>query len=1297
MNAIVTNSTNTFASDTIAKDAALLDSIDLSSTMDLHRSNLMRLQITELLDECQLDIKGRKWAIEAHEYLQHVTKLTSHAAKQHFTVSSSSKSKKEETPFSIKDQADKVVHIEKIALSSKNNTAGITIEPIGCTKSQFGWAKKSGNAQMLPTFSLMVKLPVEFFSSKDYLKYRYFDKRNFIADKIAVYLAKHTDKLGSVEFKYSKGSNRPPYLQLVPKPSSSSKGTKIKGAKFQVHLHFGMQSIDWIPQLRLVPNRCNIRDPDDEVASDPKIKLIQSQLYNQSLLFDARHHFEDEHLTSEELVDHPNVEATLVLIQIWALQRGLWRNHDGWSKENVAIFLLYMLRTNRINPRMTPIQQFTVVLQMWSTTNWLGTSTSKGKSGNDREVRASQSEASQYAKNKHFRRDVLVLPEEDSTEKETIRNSDLARLYEKQTKESPLTNKDPSTLIEAYASGEHYSLGPVMLDPTMMYNLLGDVSPNYMKLLQNHATKSLQGLKESRSTFSNMFMTNARFWSQWDMYVKIPLRKKSGEWEPSIRCLLGKLELALGNRIRGMRVMSTGNGDMSLEKNDLDQIPSIIVDQNSTYKQRSLYLSPTYSGEVILGIAINPETSQRVVDRGPPSDQQKEVKLFVQLWGGKAQLRRFKDGAIVQAVVWNDNDGKDHYQNQTKLQGGYVDKILRHIVRLHYTKENTEFALPNLISIVDGISTHKTRVPTQLGDPIVAHQDVMKAFEALSQFLREGSQPSQYRQPHQISLKLPLTIDAVEPLSACLRYSELFPPIPHPFLGGTLSSNNKKVSGAIMSHPVLIQIRFGASSKWPSDLRAVGAAKTAMLIQLANSIEGLNKRDFDGPMQVTTNYLDLGYRGYCFRIFVRADPEIKMLQGLVRPSPIASSLLKTLTRVHIVAAKHHSMIHAVHTLHPSSAGVVRMAKRWVANHMLSGLITTEALELMVAKVYSDSETPFDTPSTVTAGFLRFLYLLAYHDWLSEPLIVDPRGHIESIDCDEINLQFESARGKKGEAGNPMYIVAPYDKLELDDEDPMNRNTVKKSNQSSWQPNTISPEWVCLTRSVALAKRSYSFMMKKLMAFAKSNDWSAIFHESPASFQSYSVLLRVNIDFVVDTEASSTGNDLSPTSDETGLSESSYSRSMKARIQGPKSLRRKVYKNIQSSASDIILLWQPVKSVISSLRENFGAYALFFYNELSPEVIGLVWRPQTVATMSFSAMTAEYARPLDDDEKSWKNDSLVIRNATDLLREMSEYYQYVITTVKIIDESCLAPSSKRRKLSISDCDESSLDIVESKQE
>jgi len=64
--------------------------------------------------------------------------------------------------------------------------------------------------------------------------------------------------------------------------------------------------------------------------------------------------------------------------------------------------------------------------------------------------------------------------------------------------------------------------------------------------------------------------------------------------------------------------------------------------------------------------------------------------------------------------------------------------------------------------------------------------------------------------------------------------------------------------------------------------------------------------------------------------------------------------------------------------------------------MLSDMIPTEALELMVAKIYTESAEsgeeaksnnkskmagPNDTPpSTVVAGFLRFLQLLSTHDW-----------------------------------------------------------------------------------------------------------------------------------------------------------------------------------------------------------------------------------------------------------------------------------------------------------------------------
>lgn len=83
---------------------------------------------------------------------------------------------------------------------------------------------------------------------------------------------------------------------------------------------------------------------------------------------------------------------------------------------------------------------------------------------------------------------------------------------------------------------------------------------------------------------------------------------------------------------------------------------------------------------------------------------------------------------------------------------------------------------------------------------------------------------------------------------------------------------------------------------------------------------------------------------------------------------------------------HHSLIHAVHTRNPSASSVARLAHRWVASHMLSDMIPTDAIELMVAKIYTESSSEKKSksldapPSTVVSGFLKFLHLLSTHDW-----------------------------------------------------------------------------------------------------------------------------------------------------------------------------------------------------------------------------------------------------------------------------------------------------------------------------
>jgi hypothetical protein len=99
--------------------------------------------------------------------------------------------------------------------------------------------------------------------------------------------------------------------------------------------------------------------------------------------------------------------------------------------------------------------------------------------------------------------------------------------------------------------------------------------------------------------------------------------------------------------------------------------------------------------------------------------------------------------------------------------------------------------------------------------------------------------------------------------------------------------------------------------------------------------------------------------------------------------------------------------------------------------------------------------------------------------------------------------------------------------------------------------------------------------------------------------------------------------------------------------------------------------------VEALREKVGPLGLFFYNDLSPEVVAILWRPQVFDAMPLSVMASDYVRPVDEGD--WKSDGLVLRNASDMLREVSQYSQNIVTTVKIFDDRAVTSSRKRRKL------------------
>lgn len=1294
--------------DPTARDAEFLEQVASSSVLELHRSNILRLQMDQMIDECKLECNVHDpnhvhWAPSADEYRKRLVEFIRQVPAGRLTPTTVN------PPFSL--QSDRAAQKSLEVTLGENDLT--TIVP------HQNLSKPAGNANVLPTLHLVVVLSANLFDSKDYLRCRYFDKRNLIVWHVAKHLSTKNQQVGQVYWEYQHNDTRKPVLLIVPptttidpvqttttttkKKKKKQKVDKtlpgsLKKLRFRVQILFEVESFQWLATpLRLLPNRCNVGHLQESTGG--------SQYYNNALLEDAFHTMFLESAVNRNY-EFPHFYESLLLIQVWCLKRGLLRNHDGWTIEHVELLILFLYRTKQINARMTPPQVLASFFNLISKTNWLG----ENGTGDKSSARVTTPTPATPLK-----RQILVLPSINVTPE-----SAMARAYAEEYLHSRKKDAEPPTLIEYYESVHHYLLGPVFLDPTMTYNYLGRVSPSFIRVVQSEASYSLECLHGSvGNPFGYLFQTNARFWERYDAYLQIPISALKewqqlnnnddfGAYESLARSLLEKLTTALNDRVRAIRLLSTGNGTVGCLDGvkDSDHIPRYAVTAERASMRR--IRSPDGGDRLILGISINPDNCHRVVDRGPPADDTEGVKAFLALWGDrKAELRRFKDGAIVHAVVWGNegseaNDIKDDelyylYHNDASMQGGIVERIVRHIIKVHFfdgkkaiadNESQLQFSLRNIVSVVDSVVHHRSPGLTAHWNPTTAHRMVLKAFEKLSELLRTHSLPTipvTGTSDFKSRLGIPLTIDAVEPLGPALRYAELFPPLPHPMLGGKVASSQlQRAAGAIQTEPIKIQIRFGSSSKWPSDLKAIGAAKTAMLIQIMKGMEsikqnGIDGDDFDGPSLVTPEYADIGFMGYVFRIYVRADPELKLLRNLSNPSREAVDYLRILNERHVIAPSHHTMVHAVYTSQPSSSAVVRMARRWVASHLLSDQIPFEALELMVCHVYTERLSPLGVPGSVVAGFMRFLSLLATHDWLREPLVVDPQFQLNAEERHHIVSAFEEQRGKDFQSGPPMFIISAIDLLE------------SRLNETNLVPSSIElsftrnfPEKVVLRRASALAQRTHTFLQNILVkpAVEVGDSWSSAFRETQTAFFSFNALLRTDPNLLVDKDSSSTCPSLGINGrkqENDHVKQSAYMRSMLLLWEGPKDLRIKLYKNLldNQGARNLLLEWRPLPELFEKLRHKLGQYALFFYNDLCPDVIAIVWRP--IESFPFSVMHSECAKPVVPCE--WKPDTLMTRNTRDILREVEFYANEIIVDSKVLQkegQTCgYAPSPLRK--------------------
>ncbi|XP_037114528.1 nucleolar protein 6 [Syngnathus acus] len=621
--------------------------------------------------------------------------------------------------------------------------------------------------------------------------------------------------------------------------------------------------------------------------------------------------------------------------------------------------------------------------------------------------------------------------------------------------------KDPDSTAPSMADF-HDAFQVVFIDPSGHLNMCADMTACTYKQVQQEASMSLQfwddptvdGFHSLLMTPKPMTRTSDHIFQLCDL-VKLQFSCKklnflselmdhSGNYvHTALPFILSLLQKGLGQRI-------------SLLTHSLSPEPEWSLDSEP----------PKYKAQPPLsfGLVLRPELATSVLERGPPADSPKAAE-FRQLWGARSELRRFQDGGITEAVLW---EGESMCQKRLVPQ-----QIITHLLQLH--ADIPESCVQHVGAKIDDVIKMGRKVPSTGEEESLR---VVQSYDDLSRKLwkLEG---------------LPLSITSVQGAHPSLRYTQVFPPLPlkfdysffdkgKPFQ--ILIPKEGKPCPAYVD-PITVICHMEGSGKWPHDRLAIRHIRAAFHIRLG---ELLNMQH-DYTCIPCATHLDVWKDGFVFRIQVAYHREPQVLRERVSPEGLlmtrdneeAQSLeMRTLHKPLLT-----STLHGLQQQHPCFGAVCRLAKRWLGAQLFSDDITEDAADLLVAYLFLQP-APFTPPGSPQVGFLRFLHLLSSFDWRNNPLVVNLNKQLTAADYTEIKNDFMASR----ESLPVMFIATPKDK-----------------NVSMWTKR--APTVQILQRVVMLAAESLKVLEHQLMDGSQIQDVRVVMRPP---LEAYDVLIHLNL-------------------------------------------------------------------------------------------------------------------------------------------------------------------------------------------
>ena len=341
--------------------------------------------------------------------------------------------------------------------------------------------------------------------------------------------------------------------------------------------------------------------------------------------------------------------------------------------------------------------------------------------------------------------------------------------------------------------------------------------------------------------------------------------------------------------------------------------------------------SVTVSGD------IDASTATTLIDKGP-SAEAPEAADFKAFWGKKAELRRFRDGSILECAVWE--------KSQTQ---SVAEQIIAHVVKAKFNQYTSAVSVAPL-GACQAINAN--------------HIELWSALETLRTKLT--SIPS-----------LPIAVVNLRPSHARFTATD--------------------VSSGILP-PLDCTVEFESSQAWPSTRLAVWHTKCAFVLAIR---DGLVKQyctvETAAEDYSEEPFIDVrmsgGKTALSFRLRVFAPVELQRLNRAI----VSASSPPSLSEIAAVgqlwfAPMLRMRIHAMSAQCPAISGAIVAAKEWLDNHLLMEPWLHEWVEVTMAHVV---EAAHRVPQSPHVLVLEWLFFIANHAYKTSPLFVTLGGEADT--------------------------------------------------------------------------------------------------------------------------------------------------------------------------------------------------------------------------------------------------------------------------------------------------------------